>query len=85
MTTDYSRYSNQGDRDSEAVDAARQYQVGVRARRRTNRRPVATARGIRLVTNADVTHGFASTYTNWYCRCIPCTEAYSDYYYRRRV
>lgn len=31
-----------------------------------------------VVIPADMEHGKDSTYTNWICRCGPCTQAHTD-------
>lgn len=33
----------------------------------------------RALRQHEATHGRASTYLNWSCRCTPCTEAHSAY------
>ena len=44
---------------------------------RRDRRKLLTVRNGRPYAAKATVHGTTSTYTNWHCRCWPCTTAHS--------
>lgn len=86
-----SRY-NAGCRCAVCTEAHRVRIGRRREQRRAGRVPVdgrmtATGRILvdgRVVIQDAPEHGRCSTYSNWSCRCAPCTDAWSGYYTQYR-
>lgn len=50
--------------------------------RRLRRQFLVDGPGGRQVTTADVPHGRATTYQNWFCRCLDCSAAHAAVMHR---
>jgi len=61
--------------------AAHRERVGTRRDQRRAERVLVDGR---MVAVRAARHGNQSTYSNWFCRCRPCTDAVAAYFRERR-
>jgi hypothetical protein len=72
-------YTNHKCRCDECRAAWRAYISRRRAERYAEVNGGPASDDVRAKKLADVKHGTESTYTNWGCRCRPCTDGHNAY------